>query len=207
MPERTGQLFVVSAPSGAGKTSLVKALLERDPRVRMSVSYTTRKARSTEVDGQDYFFVTQERFLELRDAGEMLEHAEVFGNFYGTGRGQVQALLTDGHHVILEIDWQGARQVRDGAPKCRSVFILPPSRTELERRLRQRKTDTDEVIARRLGESLSDMTHWAEFDYVLVNDDFNEAVDALAAIVNGQGEDHAGDAPAVQAAARKVLDS
>jgi guanylate kinase len=200
-------LFVVSAPSGAGKTSLVKALLARDPRVRMSVSFTTRDKRSNEEDGKDYFFVNTRRFGELRDAGEMLEHAQVFGNFYGTGRAQVQALLDAGHHVILEIDWQGARQVREAADDCRSIFILPPSRAELERRLRQRKTDSDEVIARRLGESLDDMTHWGEFDYVIVNDDFDEAVTALAAVLDGQGGDYACSADSAREGAKRVLRS
>lgn len=200
-----GRLFVVSAPSGAGKTSLVKAVLARDANTRMSVSYTTRPMRSAEVEGQDYFFVDKVRFEALRDRGEMLESAEVFGNYYGTGRAQVDELLAAGHNVILEIDWQGARQVRVAATACQSIFILPPSRTELERRLRQRQTDTAEVIARRLGESVADMEHWAEFDYVVVNDDFNQAVDALASIIAGNGAHYASDGPNVSAMAEGIV--
>ena len=201
----SGQLFVVSAPSGAGKTSLVKALLERDSRTRMSVSFTTRPMRSAEEEGKDYFFVSKERFETLRAQGEMLESADVFGNHYGTGKAQVDALLGAGHNVILEIDWQGAQQVRNAAPDCRSIFILPPSRAELERRLRQRKTDSEEVIARRLGESVADMNHWSEFDYVVVNDDFNQAVDALLSIVAGQGERYASNAAEVSSVADGIV--
>ena len=207
VPDNAGRLFVVSAPSGAGKTSLVKALLERDARARMSVSFTTRKRRPNEVDGADYFFVSKARFAALRDAGEMLEHAEVFGNFYGTGREQVQALMDAGHHVVLEIDWQGARQVREAAAHCQSVFILPPSRAELERRLRARQTDSEEVIARRLGESMDDMTHWDEFDYVIVNDNFDQAVAALSAVVDGRGDAQRRSQPDIAAAAEAVLAS
>lgn len=199
------QLVVVSAPSGAGKTSLVKAVLARDGRARMSVSFTTRPMRPNEVDGQDYFFVDAARFETLRDDGQLLEHAEVFGNYYGTGREHVDALLGAGHHVILEIDWQGAQQVRAAAPGCRSVFVLPPSARELERRLRARQTDSDEVIARRLGESMDDMTHWPEFDYVIINDHFDEAVDALMAVVDGRGEDYSREHPGVREAAEAVL--
>lgn len=202
----TGRLVVVSAPSGAGKTSLVKALVERDENVRMSISFTTRPMRSAEVDGKDYFFVDKARFEALRDAGEMLEHAEVFGNYYGTGRKQVQDMLEQGSHAILEIDWQGAQQVRAANPDCRSVFILPPSHAELARRLRQRKTDTDEVIARRLGESVSDMTHWPEFDYVVINDQFEDAVAALATIVQGAAPALRSDAPETMARAQRIVD-
>lgn len=200
-------LYVVSAPSGAGKTSLVKALLEREANIRLSVSYTTRKQRSTETDGEDYFFVEKEEFERLERAGEMLESADVFGNRYGTGRRQVEEKLAAGHPVVLEIDWQGARQVREKEPGCRSIFILPPSRTELERRLRGRATDSDEVIARRLSESLGDMGHWSEFDYVVINDDFAEAVEELAAIVSGQGEAHRATTPGAAARAEAVLAS
>jgi guanylate kinase len=180
-----GSLFVIAAPSGAGKTSLVKAVLDRDPSLRVSVSHTTRRQRETEVPGRDYYFVTSDEFNRLRDAGDFLEHAQVFDNFYGTGRAQVEALRRAGHDVILEIDWQGARQVRAAQPDCKTVFILPPSRKELEARLRNRKTDSDEVIARRLRDSIADMSHYAEFDCVVVNDGFETAVTQLLEILRG----------------------
>jgi guanylate kinase len=183
---RRGSLFVIAAPSGAGKTSLVKAVLARDPALRVSISHTTRKRRETEVAGRDYHFIPVEEFKRLRDAGEFLEHAQVFDNFYGTGRAQVEALRREGHSVILEIDWQGARQVRKAQPDCTSIFILPPSRHALEQRLRNRKTDSDEVIARRLRDSIADMTHYAEFDRVIVNDEFETAVAQLLEILAGQ---------------------
>ena len=183
-PKR-GSLFVIAAPSGAGKTSLVKAILNRDPSLRVSVSHTTRKQRETEVPGRDYHFVTIGEFKRLIDAGEFLEHAQVFDNFYGTGRAQVDALRNAGHDVILEIDWQGAQQVRAAQPDCKTVFILPPSRKALETRLRNRKTDSDEVIARRLRDSIADMSHFAEFDCVVVNDDFEGAVRHLLEILRG----------------------
>jgi guanylate kinase len=182
---RRGSLFVIAAPSGAGKTSLVKAVLERDPSLRVSISHTTRKRRETEVAGRDYHFITIDEFRKLSDAGEFLEHAQVFDNYYGTGRAQVEALRQAGHNVILEIDWQGAQQVRRAQPDCTSIFILPPSRHELERRLRNRKTDSDEVIARRLRDSIADMTHYSEFDRVIVNDEFEKAVAQLLEILSG----------------------
>jgi len=180
-----GQLFVIAAPSGAGKTSLVRALMERQPGLRFSVSYTTRKQRDTEVAGRDYFFVDKPKFQRMIAAGEFLEHAQVFDNFYGTSRAQVESLLAAGSNVLLEIDWQGARQIRTAMPECRSVFILPPSRAALEMRLRGRGTDSEEVIARRLRDSIADMSHWNEFDYVVVNDDFERATADLEAIVTG----------------------
>jgi len=183
---RRGSLFVIAAPSGAGKTSLVKAVLARDPSLRVSISHTTRKQRETEVPGRDYHFITVDEFKRLRDAGEFLEHAQVFDNFYGTGRAQVEALRNAGHDVILEIDWQGARQVRKAQPDCTTIFILPPSRRELEVRLRNRKTDSDEVIARRLRDSIADMSHYAEFDRVVVNDQFESAVAQLLEILRGR---------------------
>jgi guanylate kinase len=182
-----GSLFVIAAPSGAGKTSLVKAVLDRDPSLRVSVSHTTRKQRPTEVPGRDYNFVSVEEFQRLRDAGEFLEHAQVFDNFYGTGRAQVEALRNAGHDVILEIDWQGARQVRAAQADSKTVFILPPSRRELETRLRNRKTDSDEVIERRLRDSIADMSHFAEFDSVVVNAAFENAVIDLLRILRGAG--------------------
>jgi guanylate kinase len=185
--ERRGALYVIAAPSGAGKTSLVRAVVERDPSLRVSVSHTTRKQREKEIPGRDYNFVSVDEFKRLRDAGEFLEHAQVFDNFYGTGRAQVEALRNAGHDVILEIDWQGARQVRAAVADCRSVFILPPSRRELENRLRNRKTDSDAVIERRLRDCISDMSHYAEFDCVVVNDDFEVAVADLLRILRGAG--------------------
>ena len=181
-----GRLFVIAAPSGAGKTSLVRALMEREPSLRFSISYTTRKQRPAEVHGHDYFFVTPEEFVAMTDRGEFLEHARVFDNHYGTSRQQVEDFLAAGQDLILEIDWQGARQIRRAMPECISIFILPPSRAELEKRLRGRGTDAEDVIQRRLRDAASDMTHWREFDHVIVNDDFDAALGNLRAIVTGE---------------------
>ena len=178
-----GQLFVIAAPSGAGKTSLVRALLARSPDIEVSVSYTTRKPRPNEVDGRDYCFVDRAAFERLIAQDVLLEHAQVFDNFYGTSRERVGRALAAGRDVILEIDWQGARQVRARMPDCTSIFILPPSRAELERRLRARRTDDDAVIARRLRDAALDMSHSSEFDHVIVNDDFDAAAAALERIV------------------------
>jgi guanylate kinase len=202
-----GKVWVVAAPSGAGKTSLVRALLERDPTLRFSISYTTRARRSSEKDGRDYFFVTEQRFLEMVRAGEFLEHAQVFDNWYGTGRDHVAGLLAAGSSVVLEIDWQGARQVRERAPDSQSVFILPPSIAELERRLRGRKTDSAAVIARRLRDAQTDMTHWHEFDHVVINDDFAAALDRLTAVIAGRSPNTRTDLPAVRATATAILAS
>jgi len=202
---RRGTLLVLSAPSGAGKTTLVKALLTRDPSLRFSISYTTRPPRPGETDGKDYCFVDRTRFQQMVSQGEFLEHAEVFGNCYGTSRAQVEALLTGGHDVLLEIDWQGARQIRANAPDCRTVFILPPSVAELERRLRSRATDSEEVIRRRLGQALDDIAHGAEFDFVVVNEVLADAVDGLIAILRGDSAALASTAPAIAARARTIL--
>lgn len=188
MNTERGKLFVIAAPSGAGKTSLVRALLARDPALKFSISYTTRRPRPTEVDGRDYFFVDSAAFAEMVAAGAFLEHAKVFDNSYGTSKQQVTEILAMGEHVLLEIDWQGARQIRRAMPECQTIFILPPTRAELERRLRDRRTDGDDVIARRLRDSVSDMTHWNEFDYVVINDDFDRALAELSSIVQGRGE-------------------
>ncbi len=181
-----GRLFVIAAPSGAGKTSLVRALVARRPALRFSISYTTRPQRPNEQDGRDYFFVDKPRFERMVADGEFLEYASVFDNYYGTSRAQVEELLAAGENVLLEIDWQGAQQIRRTMPECRSIFILPPSRAALEQRLRGRGTDSDEVIARRLRDSIADMSHWNEFDDVVVNDDFEQATGELAAIVAGE---------------------
>jgi len=180
-----GSLFVIAAPSGAGKTSLVKEVLDRDRSLKVSVSHTTRRPRPHEVSGEHYHFIGVDEFKRLRAAGEFLESAEVFDNFYGTGRAQVEALRNAGHNVILEIDWQGAQQVRAAQPDAHTVFILPPSRGELEARLRNRKTDSEEVIARRLRDSIADMSHYAEFDSVIVNQDFEDAVGQMLQVLHG----------------------
>jgi guanylate kinase len=195
--QRPGHLFVISAPSGAGKTSLVKALLVARPELVVSVSHTTRTPRAHEVDGRDYHFVNQAGFAELVAAGAFLEHAQVFDNFYGTGRGQVATQLSAGRNVLLEIDWQGARQVRAAMPDCVSIFILPPSRPALEERLRARRTDSEQVIARRLADAATDMAHCLEFDYAIVNDRFEQAVDELLAIIDGHGGALHADRPAL----------
>ncbi|MEM9404254.1 MAG: guanylate kinase [Pseudomonadota bacterium] len=202
---RVNHLYVLAAPSGAGKTTLVKALVARNPGYRFSISYTTRPIRSTEVDGVDYFFVSQPEFNRLRDSGELLESAIVFGKQYGTSRSQVERHLADGHDVILEIDWQGARQVRTSMPESISVFILPPSREELERRLRGRGTDSDEEVNRRLSEALSDMGHWDEFDYCIVNDHVDDAVDQLEAIFAGEGHDNGRENPNLRRRIENIL--
>lgn len=183
----SGRLYVVAAPSGAGKTSLVKALMEREPGIQFSVSYTTRKPRPNEIPGRDYHFVSMERFQEMSAKHEFLEHAQVFDNCYGTGVRAVQEALANGEQLLLEIDWQGARQVRARLPEALSIFILPPSRAALEQRLKARSTDSAEVIQRRLRDAAEDLSHWSEFDYVVVNDRFEQALEDLRAIVGDRG--------------------
>lgn len=202
---RTPRLFVLAAPSGAGKTTLVHALTRNHPELRFSISYTTRPQRRNEANGVDYLFVGVDEFERLRDSGALLESAVVFDNHYGTSREQVETHLADGHNVILEIDWQGARQVRESMPECRTIFILPPSRKELERRLRDRRTDSDAVIERRLRDAMSDMSHWQEFDYVIINDDLDRAVANLEDVLAGRGEAHATDEPAVIARVDSIV--
>jgi guanylate kinase len=182
-----GRLYVITAPSGAGKTSLVKALMERESKLRFSVSFTTRKPRPNEIEGRDYHFVSREAFERMIARGDFLEHAEVYDNAYGTSLRSVEEALGAGGLLLLEIDWQGARQVRSRLPAARSIFILPPARAALEARLRARSTDSDAVIARRLQDAVHDMTHWNEFDYVVINDRFDKAVDDLVAIVGERG--------------------
>jgi guanylate kinase len=177
------KLYVIAAPSGGGKTSLIAALLERDPNTRLSVSHTTRSPRPGEVDGVHYHFVDDAEFERLARAGRFLEHARVFDHRYGTGRDAVERQLRDGHDVILDIDWQGARQVRESFPGCRSIFIVPPSIAELRRRLAARGQDDPAVIERRMRDARSEISHWNEFDHVIVNDDFDAALDDLASII------------------------
>ena len=179
----SGTLYIVAAPSGGGKTSLTRALLEREPGIVLSVSYTSRLPRPGEVDGVHYHFVSRGVFEEMIKRGEFFEHALVHGDLKGTARAQVERVLAQGKDVLLEIDWQGARQVRAQMADTVSVFILPPSRAELERRLRARASDSEATIRRRLADSRADIVHAHEFDYLLVNDDFAVALADLGAIV------------------------
>jgi guanylate kinase len=178
-----GTLFIVSAPSGAGKTSLVKALRQSLSGFTVSVSHTTRAQRPGEEHGRDYFFVARPEFERMIEAGEFLEHARVFDNYYGTARSTVEAALAGGQDVLLEIDWQGARQIRMLMPDCVSVFVLPPSRKTLEERLNARGQDDPETIARRMRDAISEMSHYREYDYLVVNDDFEQALAELRSIV------------------------
>jgi guanylate kinase len=203
MPQ--GRLYVVAAPSGAGKTSLVKALMEREPRIQFSVSYTTRKPRLNEIPGRDYHFVSAERFQEMIANSEFLEHATVFDNSYGTGVRTVQEALSNGEQLLLEIDWQGARQVRARLPEACSIFILPPSRDALELRLKGRSTDSDAVIQRRLQDAAEDLGHWSEFDYVVINDRFEQALVDLQAIVENRGSHLQAQRPEVVRLAKSLV--
>jgi guanylate kinase len=183
---RQGILFIVSAASGAGKTTLIKALLERDSSLRLAVSFTTRKPRHGEQDGIHYHFIQPERFLRMVAAGDFLEHALVFGNRYGTAESSVRSQLEQGQDLLLEIDWQGARQVRARFPSAVSIFILPPSAQVLEQRLRGRSLDSDEVIRDRMAGARAEMSHYAEYDYLLVNDVFESALDDLACLLRAE---------------------
>jgi guanylate kinase len=200
-----GHLYVIAAPSGAGKTTLVHRLMRENKDLRFSVSYTTRSQRSTETGGVDYNFVPLKVFEAMVQAGDFLEHAEVFDNFYGTSKTLVESLLNQSHSVILEIDWQGAQQVRDHMPDCRSIFILPPSVEELQRRLTTRGTDSPEVIERRFRDAVDDMSHWHEFDYAVVNHDLNKAAAELNAIIRGKGSENATSGTAMTAQVAAVL--
>ncbi|MCQ4273569.1 MULTISPECIES: guanylate kinase [Pseudomonas] len=178
----SGTLYIVSAPSGAGKTSLVKALIDAMPQVRVSVSHTTRAMRPGEVDGVNYHFVDRQHFAELLEHNDFLEHAEVFGNLYGTSQRALERTLAEGYDLILEIDWQGAQQVRRLMPQAKSVFILPPTQEALRQRLTNRGQDSEEIIERRMREAVSEMSHYVEYDYLVINDDFAHALDDLKAI-------------------------
>lgn len=185
MTQATGTLYIVSAPSGAGKTTLVTALVEQIDTLKVSVSHTTRAMRPGEVDGINYHFTSREQFLKQVGEGDFLEHAEVFGNLYGTSQSTVEQTLADGHDLILEIDWQGAQQVRRALPHARSIFILPPSREALQQRLSNRGQDADDVIAARMALATTEMSHYVEYDYIVINDDFQTALDELKSVLTG----------------------
>lgn len=181
-----GTLYIISAPSGAGKSSLLRKLLENSgDDIVLSISHTTRKPRPGEVDGKDYHFVDKQSFEAMVERGEFLEDAQVFDNFYGTAQKSVERQLAKGQDVILEIDWQGARQVRHLIADAVGIFILPPSRAALEQRLKQRGQDDDAVIERRMRDAVSEMSHYSEFDYLVINDVFQQACDDLAAVIRG----------------------
>jgi len=185
--DRRGLMIVLSSPSGAGKTTLTRKLLADNPNMAMSVSATTRPARPGEKEGVDYFFVNKTRFTELEDAGQFLEHAKVFDNYYGTPRGPVEDALSKGRDVVFDIDWQGAQQLTQAAADdLVKIFILPPNMRELEQRLRTRAQDSDAVIAKRMSKSESEISHWAEYDYVIVNEDVSTALAELQTIVNSE---------------------
>ena len=186
MSERRGSLFVVAAPSGAGKSSLVNAVLAREPDISLSISFTSRGPRPSERHAQHYHFVSEDAFRAMIAAGDFFEYAQVHGDYKGTARQSVEPFLEAGRDVLLEIDWQGARQVREKVPDCVTIFILPPSRQELERRLRTRAQDSEETILRRLADSRGDISHAHEFDYIIINQDFDRAVDDLLAITRAQ---------------------
>ncbi|HSJ49378.1 MAG TPA: guanylate kinase [Gammaproteobacteria bacterium] len=186
MTQPTGTLYIISAPSGAGKTSLVKAMLGELEDASVSVSHTTRAMRPGEKNGVDYHFTEKTEFEAMVARGDFLEHAQVFDNYYGTSKSGVQGQLAAGQDVILEIDWQGARQVRDWQPRAISIFVLPPSREALEERLRGRGTDSDEIIQRRMRDAVSEMSHYPEYDYLVINDRFETALVELKAILLAQ---------------------
>ena len=182
MTHSTGTLYIISAPSGAGKSSLVKALIDIEPQIRVSVSHTTRAMRPGEENGVHYHFVEREEFVKMIEHGDFLERAEVFGNLYGTSQSYLQQTLDEGHDLILEIDWQGAEQVRKLMPQARSIFILPPSQQALRDRLDNRGQDSAEIIDGRMREAVSEMSHYVDYDYLIINDDFAVALDDLKAI-------------------------
>ncbi|CNC33513.1 guanylate kinase [Yersinia intermedia] len=183
-----GTLYIVSAPSGAGKSSLIQALLKTQPLydTQVSISHTTRAIRPGENHGEHYFFISKEEFCQMIDDDAFLEHANVFENYYGTSRLAIEQVLATGVDVFLDIDWQGAQQIRAKMPTARSIFILPPSKEELDRRLRGRGQDSEEVIAKRMAQAVAEMTHYAEYDYLIVNDDFNLALSDLKTIIRAE---------------------
>jgi len=178
----SGTLYIISAPSGAGKSSLVNALIDSEPHIRVSVSHTTRAMRPGEVDGVHYHFVDHAQFTAMLEQGEFLEHAQVFDNFYGTSQRALEKTLAEGIDLILEIDWQGAQQVRRLMPQAKSIFILPPTREALRHRLTNRGQDSGEIIERRMREAVSEMSHYVEYDYLVINDDFGHALSDLKAV-------------------------
>jgi guanylate kinase len=182
-PGNKGNLFIIAAPSGGGKTSLVDALLKKDDRLTLSVSHTTRPARPGEIDGRHYHFVSEEEFEQMAANGEFLEHARVFDHLYGTNRTSVARQLEQGHDVVLDIDWQGARQIKAAFPECGLIFIIPPSLETLRKRLTGRGQDSVEIIERRMRDARAEISHWAEFDYLVVNDIFDTALNELQAII------------------------
>ena len=182
MNKHTGNLFILSAPSGAGKSSLYKALLKQDDQVRISISHTTRAPRQGEEHGREYFFTDPESFLDMIAEDAFFEHAQVFDNYYGTSKASIFGMLEQGLDVILEIDWQGARQVRQLYPDAIGIFILPPSLRDLEERLKGRGTDSEDVINRRMSKAISEMSHYHEYDFVIINDEFDSALSQMAGI-------------------------
>jgi guanylate kinase len=179
-----GKLFIIAAPSGGGKTSLIRGLLELDTKLALSVSHTTRPVRPREKDGQHYHFVSVEEYKQMVANGEFVEHAQVFDHFYGTSHAAVNTKLVRGLDVLLDIDWQGARQVRSGFPDCCSIFIIPPSLEALRKRLTKRGQDSASTIERRMRDAQAEISHWAEFDHVVVNDVFDKALEELLGIIN-----------------------
>jgi len=199
------QLFVISAPSGAGKTTLVKSLIKRNSKIRSSISYTTRTPRKNEVDGHDYFFITNEEFIRLKSNNEFIEHAKVFDNYYATSKKQIEAILNDDCHAILEIDWQGAMQVRKSIPTCTSIFIMPPSKEALRERLTSRGTDTKDTIEQRINESEEDMSHWNEFNYCIINDDLELASKELELVFSTSNKKNCTKNPKLIKKINKIL--
>jgi len=201
-----GHLYIISAPSGAGKTSLVAALVRELADVQVSVSHTTRAMRPGEQDGVNYYFTSIEQFAAMQGRGEFLESAEVFGNYYGTSQQKVQQMLDNGLDVVLEIDWQGAQQVRRQMPQARSIFILPPSRSALFERLTARGQDSSDTIGRRMRAARLEISHYSEYDYLVVNDDFNEALGVLKAIVLANRSEQAPMQSALQPLLNELLE-